>query len=377
MPGRTRPRDSVLRHRRDPRGVAPPPSSERVRCAHHLPLRQVKVVSNAADPIVMRMVMRMMRLPSSSPAIALQPRVIGRRRELIMKIVMLVMANIVLSPWHLLGDPWMVEHVGRMRSLEWIANETLQQEVPQAAVERLGHRRWAVIPQNSLVQGEEVLHAQLRPRGMAREHLQHQPANGPHVSPATVLRVGEHLWCHEEGRSLHARAADGAVSIKAHVATAAKVADLRSTEIIDEDVGPLDVPVDDVVLVEVLEPAQHLASIRLGHLLREGSELLQQRRHGATGHPLLEDEDLPPVFVNVRPEVGHDVWVVQAPHEINLVAELPQDLRARRAIQAASQRVLPNRTCTMSVAKARLVSVLLFVVVLVFFTRIPGRGRTW
>ena len=72
-----------------------------------------------------------------------------------------------------------------------------------------------------------------------------------------------------------------------------------------EDVGAFDVPVDDVPVVEVLQPAQDLPQVVAEHGLRQGPEVAEEGREGAARDVLQEDgEGARAVGAQVFDDVG-------------------------------------------------------------------------
>ena len=120
--------------------------------------------------------------------------------------------------------------------------------------------------------------------------------------------------------------------------------------LVDEDVGALDVAVEDAVGVEVREALEDLARVDADDGLAErayGREVLAERAAADMLH-----EEVERAALDARAEVAHDVLVVQRAHQRDLVAELlEQRAHARRA--AAHERLLLHRKHVARVAVHR------------------------
>lgn len=179
---------------------------------------------------------------------------------------------------------------------------------------------------------EDGLHlGEVRPGVCAREHLDDEAAEGPDVGFGRVrgllddfgrhpvdgalkrgpmhLGAGEQV-CSSSSQRAHRATRIGSKRTVLDLLRDAKVGDLDPALVVDEDVGALDVAVDDLALVEVFEPGEDLAH-ELGHeRLLERAVVAQERGDGPAGHVLEKNVEVRQV--RGRVEVLHDVcggWV--------------------------------------------------------------------
>ena len=102
----------------------------------------------------------------------------------------------------------------------------------------------------------------------------------------------------------------------------AEIRELHDARVVHQDVGALDVAVHDLVRVEELEPQEDLLRVDAQDALCEAPELRQQRSDGAPRDVLEEDvEGRHVAGDSLRPEVPHDVGVVQLLEDVDFGLE--------------------------------------------------------
>ena len=84
----------------------------------------------------------------------------------------------------------------------------------------------------------------------------------------------------------------------------------------DEEISALDVPMADALLVQPLQPAQHLPHVDAHQVLGEGAEVLDERRQGAILH-VLEDE-VEMAFGADSLKVSDNLRVLEVVQQVNL-----------------------------------------------------------
>jgi len=88
----------------------------------------------------------------------------------------------------------------------------------------------------------------------------------------------------------------------------------------DEDVGALDVAVQDLLRVEVDKALEDLADVAADDRLLEAPELGEHGREAAAGDKLQKDGER--ALLALRPKVLHDVRVPQVLHHHHLPLDL-------------------------------------------------------
>lgn len=113
---------------------------------------------------------------------------------------------------------------------------------------------------------------------LAREHLQHHDAEAVHVAAPRLIHCAVELRVDVSGRAVH----DGARTLHAVDHRRAEVRQMRHPARVDEDVGQLDVPVDDRrrggAVVQVLDAPRHAEQHLDAHLPRRHHRRRRRRR---------------------------------------------------------------------------------------------------
>eukprot|EP00906_Rhabdomonas_costata_P003377 RCo005163 len=156
--------------------------------------------------------------------------------------------------------------------------------------------------------------AQVQKGRPARAHFHNGCAQAPDVRRSAVTSLLDDLRSHPVSG-----AAEGVlvgVGEVEKLLRGAKVCELEDPLVRDQDVCPLQIPVDNLLLVQVPQPLHDLQGVLPDHRLRQGPKLLQHSGQRASGHQL---------HINVQrlvdqpsAEVADDIGVAEWPHDLNL-----------------------------------------------------------
>mmetsp|Transcript_81445 Transcript_81445/g.230789 ORF Transcript_81445/g.230789 Transcript_81445/m.230789 type:complete len:389 (+) Transcript_81445:44-1210(+) len=168
-------------------------------------------------------------------------------------------------------------------ALAKVRGEQLLDEPLRVLVE--GLREDDLPAQDLLVDAHGVLVAERR---LADDHLIDEDAEGPPVDGLAVALVQQHLWCDVLGRSTEC------------VRSCPRLHDLREAEVGEfrvpvwhhQDVLGLQVPVDDVLAVDVRERRACLRGVKLGLIVGELPRTPEVREEFAAADDLHDDVDV-------------------------------------------------------------------------------------
>lgn len=155
-------------------------------------------------------------------------------------------------------------------------------------------------------------------RGLAVEHLVEDDSHGPDVTLGRVGAAVEDFWAHVHGTA-HQRLVD-LVQLRALLVVLGEpeICDLVGL-ILDEDVGGLEVAMDDGVLVQVLVPSDELLDDDNCLGLGQFFPLLQHILKRALVAQLLEEVDVVGGFLDIVE--FYDVVILDGLHDLDLILE--------------------------------------------------------
>ena len=207
-----------------------------------------------------------------------------------------------------------------------IDDKTPATKLFQLDTRTVGHRRTRVTTPANLKNGLKL--GTIRVGVGSGKHFDNEAANGPNVGFASVCRLPHHLGRHPENGALQRHALKALVSaLRARrekrrgfdALGDAKVGDFDATFVVDEDVGTLDVTVDDILRVEVGETGQDLSDEVGDEGLAEWTVVDKHCGDGATGDVFEENVQMRVVIV--RAEVLHDVGVLELTEQADLMLQ--------------------------------------------------------
>ena len=158
-----------------------------------------------------------------------------------------------------------------------------------------------------------------------REHLDDQTPQGPDIRFPRIGRLLDDFRGHPEDGTLQGGTVDVAALGRVEEGGRfdalgdAEVGDLDLAFDVDEDVGALDVPVDDIAAVEIGEPIQDLADEVADEGFLEVAVVVEHGGDAAAGDVLEEDVEV--LVVGVGAEVLDDVWVLQVAQQFDLALQ--------------------------------------------------------
>ena len=120
---------------------------------------------------------------------------------------------------------------------------------------------------------------------MSRRHLQHSNPQTPNITRTRTGLSLEEFWGHPVGRT-NCRHAMGGVVVNGR---APKVPQLAPPLSRKQDVGPLNIPMDNSKAVDVLQPQQHILHVPIQHIFCERPQTLHhipQRPHHKLQHKI-------------------------------------------------------------------------------------------
>jgi hypothetical protein len=203
-----------------------------------------------------------------------------------------------------------------------ILGEHRRDEVPELVREAVRAPR-----QGARVPGEDAVRAAAsRERGDAGDHLVEHDPEGVDVGPARRRLLLDDLRRHVQGRAEHG--GRGRVPRALGDAGDPEVGDLRNRAVagvVQEDVGGLDVPVDDPVGVDRREAERDLPPEPRGLGRRQGAAGVEQAAHVSPADVLHDDAQRAALDHEVAHP--HDVAVHHAQEDGSLLDEPADDLR--------------------------------------------------
>lgn len=159
----------------------------------------------------------------------------------------------------------------------------------------------------------------------ACEHFDNETSQRPDVGLAGVRGLFDDFGGHPEDGALEGRTIDvaafGWVEEGGSFNTLgdSEIRDLDRAFVVDENVGTLDIPVDDVFAVEVGKTVEDLANKVADQRFFQLSVIIEHRSHRTTRHVFKENVKV--LVVAVGTQVLHNVWVLQVAEEVDLALE--------------------------------------------------------
>mmetsp|Transcript_32524 Transcript_32524/g.75957 ORF Transcript_32524/g.75957 Transcript_32524/m.75957 type:complete len:267 (-) Transcript_32524:847-1647(-) len=155
---------------------------------------------------------------------------------------------------------------------------------------------------------------EVTPRRVCSRHLNHQASEAPNVTCSPIARMCQDLRRHPWNGAF-----DGHRCCLLGTLGAAEICELRQRVEADEDVGTLDVTMQDVgvLRVQILQTKKQLLRVPCDQRLLQRPEIRKDLRKRTAGHIL--QVHLEVVISPMTAVVGDDVRMPQAPHHLNLV----------------------------------------------------------
>mmetsp|Transcript_51872 Transcript_51872/g.150983 ORF Transcript_51872/g.150983 Transcript_51872/m.150983 type:complete len:467 (+) Transcript_51872:279-1679(+) len=206
-----------------------------------------------------------------------------------------------------LREPWALEESCGARPVVLVAPRALANHI--AAINRRSLRRFrGLVGAGDVVQSEHnVLKSTIAPRLLCRGHLDERAAETPNVGFSPVALLGDDFGGHPWDGAQRGEGPRLGAPLRAP-----KVGQLHAHVQVDQDVGTLEVPVDDRrrVGVQVMEPLQHAERRFSERRPCEGAEFAEQRRERATWNILQVDVQV--ALRVVMAQVVDDILMAQA-----------------------------------------------------------------
>ena len=178
---------------------------------------------------------------------------------------------------------------------------------------KVGRQRRVVVLHDPVEGGDRL---EVVVRRLAVEQLEDRAAERPDVRRRREAGHLDHLGRHPVGCADDGRRLDRGVCRGLDAARDAKVGELDLAVLRDQQVRPLDVAVAHALLVQPLQPQQHLPNVDADQVRREGAKVFDEGGERAV-LDVLEDE----VEVALGPdrlEVPHDLRVLQVVQQVDL-----------------------------------------------------------
>ena len=170
------------------------------------------------------------------------------------------------------------------------------------------------------------LAAVFAPRGFSRGHLEHRATDAPYVRLSPVSRLFDNLRRHPIRRSLDAPMALRRDHLRQSLARA-EIRQLDHSAVIHQDIRALNVPVHDLVTMQILQSREDLAGVDPDHRLAEASESPQEGMHGTPGDVFHEYVQRA-ILRAFRADVSNHVRMLESSHQRHLGLDLAERLGA-------------------------------------------------
>lgn len=147
-------------------------------------------------------------------------------------------------------------------------------------------------------------------RGITSKHFNQQASQGPHIRLVSIIDI-ESYFRSQPVKTTHNWTLLGSLLTLVELDAATEVAYLDDSLTVQEHIGTLQVPVDDVVAVQVHQSLQDLAQVHSAYLLIQFAELSDQVPDASSRHILHYYSRSFHVFNQVSPYVPDYVRVFQ------------------------------------------------------------------